>query len=176
MSLRQVAEVYTVKKIGIAILGIFMLTVIAAAGCATAQAKTGDKVQVNYTGKLSDGTVFDTSVGHNPLEFTLGDGKVIPGFEKAVLGMKIGEKKTVTVPASDAYGPRQEDLVIEIAREKLPTNITPEVGMRLQSTTKSGATITLTITKVTDTAVTLDANPLLAGKDLTFEIVLLKIL
>ena len=85
---------------------------------------------MNYTGKLADGTVFDSSVGREPLEFTLGAGQLIPGFEKAVLGMKVGEKKTVTIPADEAYGPHRDDLVIEVPRDKLPSGLTPEVGQQ----------------------------------------------
>ncbi|MCX6008591.1 MAG: peptidylprolyl isomerase [Chloroflexi bacterium] len=140
-----------------------------------AQAKNGDVVQVDYTGKLADGTVFDTSVGREPLEFTLGAGQMITGFEKAVLGMKVGEKKTVTIPADEAYGPRRDDLVGELPREKLPSGLTPEVGQQLQMTRPDGGTIIATITNVSDNTVTIDANPPLAGKDLTFEIELVKI-
>ena len=141
----------------------------------TTQAKNGNIVQVNYTGKLADGTVFDTSVGLKPLEFTLGAGQMIPGFEKAVLGMKIGEKKTVTIPAKDAYGPRRNDLIQEIGREKLPSGLTPEVGLQLQVKRADGGISIVTITNVSDTTVMIDANHPLAGKDLTFEIELVKI-
>ncbi len=145
------------------------------AGHDAAQAKNGNTVQVNYTGKLADGTVFDSSVGREPLEFTLGAGQMIPGFEKAVLGMKVGEKKTVTIPADEAYGPRRDDLILEIGREKLPSGLTPEVGQQLQMTRPDGGMIIVAITKVSDKTVTIDANPPLAGKDLTFEIELAKI-
>ncbi len=145
------------------------------AGHDAAQAKNGNTVQVDYTGKLADGTVFDTSVGREPLEFTLGAGQVIPGFEKAVLGMKVGEKKTVTIPANEAYGPRSDDLILEIGREKLPSGLTPKVGQQLQMTRPDGGTIIATITNVSDNTVTIDANHPLAGKDLTFEIELVKI-
>jgi peptidylprolyl isomerase len=163
------------KKISIAVISVLMVAVMAMSGCAQA-AKNGDKVQVNYTGKFADGTVFDSSAGLKPMEFTLGGGKVIPGFEKAVLGMKIGEKKTVTIPAADAYGPHLDKMMIEVPRAQFPKDITPEVGLELESTQKDGTTIVATITKVTDTTITLDANHPLAGKDLTFEIELLKIL
>jgi peptidylprolyl isomerase len=165
-----------VKKISIAVIALFMLAVIAIAGCAQVpQVKAGDTVQVNYTGKLSDGTVFDSSAGKAPLEFTMGGGKIIPGFEKAVLGMKVGEKKTVTIAPADAYGLRQENMVMEVPRTQFSKEITPEVGMELESTRKDGSTIVATITKVTDTSVTLDANHPLAGKALTFDIELVKI-
>ena len=141
----------------------------------TTQAKNGNIVQVNYTGKLADGTVFDTSVGLKPLEFTLGAGQMIPGFEKAVLGMKIGEKKTVTIPAKDAYGPRRNDLIQEIGQEKLPSGLIPKVGLQLQMKRADGGISIVTITNVSDANVTIDANHPLAGKDLTFEIELVKI-
>ena len=141
------------------------------------QAKAGDTVQVQYTGKLSDGTVFDTSVGKDPLEFKLGSGQIIAGFDKAVTGMHVGDKKTVTIPAADAYGARRPDLVVEVPMSQLPGDIKPQVGMQLESTQKDGSTLVVTITRVTDnTSVTIDANHPLAGQDLTFEIELLKIL
>ncbi len=135
----------------------------------------GDTVQVNYTGKLADGVVFGTTVGREPLEFKLGASDMIPGFEKAVLGMKVGEKKTVTVPANEAYGPHRDDLVLEVPREKFPGNIIPEVGQILQVPLSSGGTTAVIVTKVTDTTVTVDTNHPLAGQDLTFKIELIKI-
>lgn len=168
------------KNRNIGVIVIFLLGAILISGCNatpnTAQAKNSNTVQVNYTGKLADGTVFDSSVGGKPLEFTLGAGQLIPGFEKAVLGMKIGEKKTITIPVNEAYGPHRDDLIFEVPREKLPSSMTPQVGQQLQSTQNNGSIIKATITKVTDTTVTVDANHPLAGKDLTFEIELVKIL
>jgi peptidylprolyl isomerase len=169
-----------VFKVGYVILGIILLTGAVLTGCNSASsgggAKDGDTVQVNYTGKLADGTVFDSSEGRDPLEFTLGKGNMIPGFEKAVLGMKVGEKKTVTIPSDEAYGPHLDDMVVEVPREKLPSNIDPKVGQMLETTQQNGTKIIFTITKVTDnTTVTLDANHPLAGKDLTFDIELVKI-
>lgn len=163
------------KKISVAVISVLLMAVIVLSGCAQA-AKTGDKVQVNYTGKFENGTVFDSSAGRDPLEFTLGTGKVIPGFEKAVLGMKTGEKKTVTIPAAEAYGPHLDELVIELSRSQLPPEITPEVGMKLESPQDDGTTIVAMITSVTSTTITLDANHPLAGRTLTFDIELLKIL
>ncbi len=157
---------------------ILLLVAILMPGCSVfgpAQVKDGNTVQVNYTGKLADGTIFDSSVGRTPLEFTLGSGQLIPGFEKAVLGMKVGEKKTVTIPANEAYGPYRDNLVMEISRGQLPSGMTPQIGQGLQSTQDDGSILIATITKVTDTTVTIDANHPLAGKDLTFEIELLKI-
>jgi peptidylprolyl isomerase len=157
------------------VLAVILMIGVMMTGCNAAQAKNGDTVQVNYTGKLADGTVFDSSVGREPLEFTLGADQVIPGFEKAVFGMKVGEKKTVTIPVDEAYGPYRDDLVAEVPREKLPEDITPEVGQQLGVKRTDGGTSIVTIISVSDNAVTIDANHPLAGKDLTFEIELVKI-
>jgi peptidylprolyl isomerase len=168
-----------VKKSHIYLIAVFLLGAILIAGCTstptTPQVKNGNTVQVNYTGKLSDGTIFDSSSGRTPLEFTLGSGKLIPGFEKAVLGMKVGEKKTIIIPADQAYGPYHKEMALEIPRSDLK-GITPQIGMQLQSTQKDGSVIVATIAKITETTVTVDANHPLAGKDLTFEIELLKII
>jgi FKBP-type peptidyl-prolyl cis-trans isomerase 2 len=149
-------------------------------GCSAAddaeRAKDGNTVQVNYTGKLADGTVFDSSIGKQPLEVILGKGQVIPGFEKAILGMKVGENKTVTLSVNDAYGPPRSDLIFEVPRENLPAGVTPQVGQQLRGSQPDGSTMAATITKVSDNTVTLDANIPLAGKELTFEIGLVKIL
>ena len=145
-------------------------------GCSgTATAKSGDKVKVDYTLKLSDGTIFDTSVGKTPLEFTLGQNQVVVGFEKAVIGMKVGESKTVTIPPDEGYGQRDESLVVTVDKTQLPTNLVPTVGQQLQATNTNGSTSVFTITQVNDTTVILDGNSPLAGKDLTFEIKLLQI-
>jgi len=130
---------------------------------------------VDYTGTLENGTVFDTSEGGEPLEFTLGEGKMIPGFEQAVLGMKVGESKTVTIPANEAYGPYRDDLVLVVNREDLPTGLDPDVGQQLQMTRPDGGTSVGTVTNATDTTITVDFNYPLAGKDLTFEIELMSI-
>jgi len=134
------------------------------------QVKEGDSVKVNYTGKLEDGTVFDSSEGKEPLEFTVGSGQIIPGLDKAVDGMEVGESKTVTVESEEAYGPRRDEMVLEVERERLPEEIEPEVGQQLQVGSSEDQTMIVQITDVTDTAVTLDANHPLAGKDLTFDI------
>jgi peptidylprolyl isomerase len=171
-------EVSLVKSSHIVLTAILMIGVMVtgcSAGVGTTQAKDGDTVQVHYTGKLADGTVFDSSAGRDPLEFTLGAGQVILGFDKAVVGMKVGEKKTVTIPAAEAYGSYRDDLVIEISRDKISGGVTPKVGQRLQTTRDDGSIVTVTVTKVTDTTVTIDGNHPLAGKDLTFEIELVKI-
>lgn len=163
------------KNSHIMVIVTLLLGAILMSGCNASQVKNGSTVEVNYTGKLADGTVFDTSEGKVPLEFTLGSDQVIPGFEKAVMGMKIGEKKTFTIPANEAYGPHRNDLVLEVPRDKLPSGITPQVGQQFQQKSDSGSVVIAIVTKVSDKTVTLDANHPLAGKDLTFEIELLKI-
>lgn len=138
--------------------------------------KEGDTVKVHYTGKLEDGSVFDSSREREPLEFKLGEGKLIPGFEKAVVGLSEGESTTVDISSDDAYGERRDDLVIEVSKSDLPEEIDPQVGLQLQMQQRdSEQTIPVQITKVADDYVTLDANHPLAGKDLTFDIKLVEI-
>lgn len=139
------------------------------------QAKTGDKVRIHYTGKLEDGTQFDTSRGREPLEFKLGDGAIIPGFEKAVDGMEPGQSKSVTVPPEEAYGERHDQLVQDVPKTALPEDIDPAVGMQLQSQTPDGQTMQLIVTEVSDEAITVDGNHPLAGKNLNFDIELVEI-
>lgn len=138
-------------------------------------AKDGDTVKVHYTGTLDDGTVFDTSVEREPLEFTLGEGKVIPGFEKAVKGMKVGQSKTATIPVEKAYGPYRDDLVIAIEHTQLPENLNPEVGQRLQMQQANGRLSVVIVTDVSEKTITVDANHPMAGKDLTFELKLVEV-
>lgn len=140
-----------------------------------AQAKKGDKVKVHYTGKLDDGTVFDSSVGRDPLEFTLGSGQIIPGFDTGVTGMNIGESKTVKIPSMEAYGPHYEEMVIVVGRNEFPQDVIPALGDQLQMRHESGQVMIVTVTEVNDENVTLDANHPLAGKDLTFDIELLEV-
>ena len=139
------------------------------------QAKTGDIVAVHYTGKLADGTVFDTSYSRAPLQLKIGQGKLIAGFEKAVIGMNKGEKKTVVISSSEAYGPRQDKAVVEMERKNLPANFEPKVGQRLELTQEDDTNVLVTVTAVTDRTIIVDANHPLAGKDLTFEIELVSI-
>lgn len=136
------------------------------------KAKEGDTVKVHYTGSLEDGSVFDSSKERDePLEFTLGEGQLIPGFEKAVEGMGVGDSTSVDIPSKEAYGDRRDDLEMEISREELPDNIEPEVGMQLQmQQQQNGKAIPVQITAVDEETVTLDANHPLAGKDLKFDI------
>lgn len=140
------------------------------------QAKQGDTVTVHYTGKLDDGTIFDSSVGGDPLEVTLGAGLVIPGFEKVLFGMNAGETRTTRIPCEEAYGPRREELVVQVGRHQLPEGMEPQVGERLRSEHPDGASFTVMVTEVTDSSITVDANHPLAGEALTFEITLVEIL
>lgn len=138
--------------------------------------KDGDTVKVHYTGKLTeDGTVFDSSQEREPLEFTLGEGQLIPGFEEAVIGMEEGDNTTVEIESQDAYGQRREDLELEVSKSDLPDNVDPQVGMQLQmQQQENGRAIPVQITAVEDDFVKLDANHPLAGKDLTFDIELIE--
>lgn len=138
-------------------------------------AKSGDKVRIHYTGTLSDGSVFDSSEGRDPLEFTLGSGQVIPGFDNGVTGMEVGEKKTIEIPCDQAYGPSQPEAVQDVPRDQIPAEIPLEVGLQLQMQSPQGQVIPVTVAKVTDDTVTLDANHALAGKDLTFALELVSI-
>ncbi len=138
-------------------------------------AKTGDSVRIHYTGTLEDGTQFDSSSGRDPLEFKLGDGGIIPGFEKAVDGMTVGESKTVTIEPPDAYGPRHEQLIQAVPKTALPEEMEPSVGMQLQSQTPEGQTMLLTVTEVAAETITVDGNHPLAGRTLNFDIELVEI-
>ena len=140
-----------------------------------AQAKTGDTVKVHYTGKLEDETLFDTSINREPLQFTIGEGQVIPGFEEAVIGMNPGESKTTKIPAEKAYGPHYKERVLSVDRNQLPTELEPKVGQHLQLCKPDGQTIMAMVTDVSESTMTLDANHPLAGKDLTFDIQLVEI-
>jgi peptidylprolyl isomerase len=139
------------------------------------QAKLGDTVSVHYTGRLDDGTVFDSSEGGQPLEFALGGGDVIPGFEKALLGMSPGDSKTMTILSDDAYGPYFEERVVVIDRQQIPPELPVDIGAQLQIQQEGGMVIPVVITDMTETEVTLDANHPLAGEDLTFDIHLVAI-
>jgi peptidylprolyl isomerase len=136
----------------------------------------GDTVKVHYTGRLVNGMVFDCTTGSSPLIFIIGEGELIPGFEEAVMGMKIGESKKVKVPADKAYGPYHKDLAMVVDHDQLPEDFEPEVGARLEMPHEMGCPIIYTVTEVSESTVTLDANHILAGKDLIFEIQLMEIL
>ena len=140
-----------------------------------AQAKHGDTVKVHYTGKLDDGTVFDTSNNREPLQFTIGDGQLIPGFEHTVLGMNMGESRTVNIQAEDAYGLHHKEMVGVVDRDQFPPDLEVKVGQQFKTDNEDGRTIIVTVTNVSESNVTLDANHPLAGKDLTFDIQLVAI-
>ena len=139
------------------------------------QAKNGNTVKIHYSGKLNDGTQFDSSEGREPLEFGLGAGQVIPGFEKAVEGMAVGDSKSFSVPPEEAYGAHRAELVQDVPKTALPEDLTPAVGMQLQGTGGNGQTMNLVVTDVKDDAITVDGNHPLAGQDLNFEIELVEI-
>lgn len=138
-------------------------------------AKKGDRVKVHYTGKLSDGTVFDSSIDREPLEFTLGDGNMIKGFDAAVEGLQQGEKVTASIPSNEAYGEKKQDMFVEVPKSEVPENIKPEVGQQLQVQQANGQAMPVVVAEVTEEKIVLDANHPLAGKDLTFEIQLVEI-
>ena len=138
------------------------------------EAKTGDTVRIDYTGKLTDGTQFDSSVGREPLEFQLGSGQIITGFDREVEGMKVGDKLTVSIAATDAYGPHDEQKVQNVPREAIPAEIELQPGMQLQAETPQGP-VALIVVEVSEAEVTVDANHPLAGKDLIFDVELVEI-
>ncbi|RMH00539.1 MAG: peptidylprolyl isomerase [Deltaproteobacteria bacterium] len=136
------------------------------------KATQGNTVRVHYKGTLDDGTVFDSSEGIDPIEFTLGEGIVIPGFEQAVLGMSPGESKTIKIPSAEAYGEHRSDLVVKVPRAALPEGV--EVGMRLEAG-EPGNSFEVVVTEIAADSATLDANHPLAGQDLTFDLTLVEI-
>ena len=134
------------------------------------QVKENNTVKVNYTGKLSNGQVFDTSEGREPIEFTLGQGQLIPGFEKGVIDMKLNEKKTITIAKEEAYGEVNNDLIQEVKKTELPQDISPEVGMGLVSKSPDGREMNLMVVEVKDDSIVVDGNHPLAGKELIFDL------
>lgn len=175
--LQEMKYKYAKKICALLMITLLSGTVLLTNGCTggPATANDGNTVKVHYTGTLEDGTTFDTSVGREPLEFTLGEGKMIPGFEEAVKGMQVGQSKTITIPAEEAYGPYYDDLVIIVERDQLPEGLDPEVDQQLQMQQTDGRTAVVIVTDVSETTITVDANHHLAGKDLTFEIELVEI-
>jgi peptidylprolyl isomerase len=139
------------------------------------QAKSGDTVKVHYTGTLNDGSQFDSSAGSEPLEFTIGSGSIIPGFEQAVVGMEQGDSKRVVIPADEAYGGRRDELVQTLPRQDIPEHISLAQGAVLEAQSPEGQRMRLTVVGMDDDNVTLDANHPLAGKDLTFDLELVEI-
>ena len=140
-----------------------------------AQAKNGDTVRVHYRGTLKDGSEFDSSQGREPLQFQVGSGQVIPGFEKQVEGMAVGETSTLTIPADEAYGPRDERQIQIVPRTALPAEMELHIGSGLTATTPNGDQIQLTVIEMNDESITVDGNHPLAGNDLTFEVELVEI-
>jgi peptidylprolyl isomerase len=139
------------------------------------QVKKGDTVKVHYHGKLVNGTTFDSSEGREPLEFEVGGGMVIQGFDEGVTGMQIGEKKTIYIPALQAYGDKNEDMIMEFPKDRFPADMVPEVGMQLNMHNGSGQQFPVVIVEVKDEVVILDANHPLAGEDLIFDLELVEI-
>ncbi|GGG67461.1 peptidyl-prolyl cis-trans isomerase [Salipiger pallidus] len=139
------------------------------------QVKSGDTVRIHYTGTLNDGTTFDSSAGRDPLEFVVGSGQIIPGLDKAIPGMEVGEKKTVAIEPEEAYGPVHAEAKQNVPRGEIPDHIPLDLGTQLQVQTPNGETMQVTVAEVTENEVTLDANHPLAGKDLTFAIELVEI-
>ena len=139
------------------------------------KAKQGDKVKVHYTGKLLNGEQFDSSTGREPLEFTVGAGQMIKGFDEAIPGMGIGDKKTINIAPENAYGEKIQDAIIEFPKENIPADMKLEIGMQLQLRNQEGQPIPVTITEIKDDVIILDANHMLAGKELIFDIELVEI-
>ncbi|HEU4987129.1 MAG TPA: peptidylprolyl isomerase [Rhizobiaceae bacterium] len=139
------------------------------------EVKSGDVVRIHYTGRLTDGTEFDSSAGREPLQFQVGAGQIISGLERQVEGMTVGERETVTIPADEAYGPRDERQVQTVPREAFPQDLKLAVGSRLQANTQDGRQIPLTVTDISDDQVTVDANHPLAGRDLVFDVEVVEI-
>ena len=164
-----------IKKTWVVWLGILLLGAVLASGCGAQGAKKGDTVTLNYTLTLEDGTVYATSSKGDPLKATLGKSTLISGFEEAVIGMQVGDLKTITLPPEKAYGPYRPELLQVVSKSQLPASVPPEVGQKLQATGKDGKPIPAVITKVSGDNVTLDANLPLAGRTLTFNIGLVAI-
>lgn len=139
------------------------------------QVKENDTVKIHYTGKLENGEVFDSSEGREPLEFTLGQGQIIPGLEKGLMDMKENDKRTLNIPSGEAYGDHREEMLQEVPKDQLPPEIKPEVGMGLVSQSPDGQKMQLTVAEVKEQSIVVDANHPLAGKDLVFDVELLEI-
>lgn len=139
------------------------------------QVKSGDKVRVHYHGKLRSGETFDSSQGREPLEFTVGSGQVIKGFDNGVTGMQVGDKKTVEISVEDAYGQKSEEMIVEFPRNQFPADLDPQIGMQLMMNNGSGQSFPVSVIEVKEESVILDANHPLAGEDLIFDLELVEI-
>ena len=139
------------------------------------QAKKGDTVRVHYTGKLTTGEQFDSSAGREPLEFEVGAGMMIKGFDEAVIGMQVGDKKTITIAPAEAYGEKRAEMIIEFPKTNFPEDLQPQLGMQLVMNNGAGQQIPVTIIEVLEEVVVLDANHQLAGKELVFDIEMVEI-
>ncbi len=139
------------------------------------QSKNGDTVKIHYTGTLENGEEFDSSKDREPLEFVIGEGNVIPGFENGVIGMEEGDSKNITIPPEEAYGTKNNELIVEVNRSDFPENITPSLGLQLQMMQQNGNPINVIVTALDDNNVTVDANHPLAGQTLIFDIKLVEI-
>ncbi len=139
------------------------------------QVKSGDTVKIHYHGTLTDGSIFDSSNGREPLEFEVGSGMVIPGFDAGVTGMVVGDKKQIHIPFMEAYGPSQAEMIMDFPRDQFPADMVPEVGMELQMSNQEGQNFPVVIVEVAEETVKLDANHPLAGKDLIFDLELVEI-
>jgi peptidylprolyl isomerase len=139
------------------------------------QVKSGDTVAIHYHGTLTDGSIFDSSLQREPLEFEVGSGMVIPGFDAGVMEMVVGDKKTIHIPFMEAYGPSQAEMIMDFPKNQFPEDMVPEVGMSLQMSSQDGQNFPVVIVEVADETVKLDANHPLAGKDLVFDLELVEI-
>jgi len=137
--------------------------------------KNGDTVRVHYHGRLTNGTTFDSSEGRDPLEFKVGAGMVIKGFDNGVVDMKVGEKRTLNIPVEEAYGPKNDELIMEFPKENIPADLNPQVGMDLQMSNPQGQVFPVKVAAISAEFITLDANHPLAGEDLIFDIELVEI-
>lgn len=139
------------------------------------EARNGDRVKVHYTGKLWDGRILGSTENNQPVEFTIGSGQIVPGIEKGIIGMEVGERKTITIPPEDGFGPRREELVVDVNKSELPENMEPAIGQRVRMPHDDGQNIDLVITDVAEDTITLDANHPLAGRMLLFDLELVAI-
>jgi FKBP-type peptidyl-prolyl cis-trans isomerase 2 len=139
------------------------------------QVKSGDKVKVHYHGRLTNGETFDSSEGRAPLEFEVGSGMVIKGFDEGVTGMSVGDKKTINIPVDEAYGPKSEDMMIDMPKDRFPDDMEIEKGMQLMMSNDSGQNFQVTVSEIKTDSVVLDANHPLAGQDLVFDLELVEI-